>query len=400
MLDSEIQYARVRRAVQGTILVGKRPKLLYLVSEDWYFVSHRIALARAAQEVGFDVSVATRVQRHGDVIQDAGLNLIPITFYRSGMRPFRELKSIARLLSVYRNVAPDLVHNVAVKPVLYGSLAARFVRAKSVINALMGLGWIFSSDSTKARLLRPAVSTALRFALSRSNTRTIVQNADDAALLADQRLTTPSSIRLIRGSGVDPRLYSIEPPPAGPPLVVLPARLLVAKGVCEFMQAAAILKSEGIEARFALVGEPDVDSPAAAERAEIERFVELGHIEYWGWRNDIPQVISAASIVCLPTFYGEGLPKSLLEAAASARAIVATDVPGCREIVRPGENGWLVPPRDIRALATALREAITQPGLCARYGAVGRRIVEREFSLDAVIGATLALYDEALSARA
>lgn len=378
--------------------MSNRRKLLYLVSEDWYFVSHRIALARAAQEAGFEVSVATRVQRHGDMIRDAGLKLIPIAFDRSGMRPLRELSSISSLLSVYRSVAPDIVHNVAVKPVLYGSLAARHVGAKGVINALMGLGWVFSSDSAKARLLRPAVSTALRFALSPSNTRTIVQNAEDAALLADRRLTSPASIRLIRGSGVDPRQYSTEPPPAGDPLVVLPARLLVAKGVREFMQAASILREEGVAARFALVGEPDIANPATASRDEIEHYVRRGAIEYWGWRRDMPQVFGAASIVCLPTFYGEGLPKSLLEAAASARAIVATDVPGCREIVRQGQNGWLVPARNVTALVAALRNALSQPDLCARYGAAGRRMVENEFSLDTVIGATLALYNEAFSA--
>lgn len=378
----------------------RRLKLLYLVSEDWYFVSHRIALARAALEAGFDVTVATRVHQHGDVIRDAGLELIPIAFDRSGMHPLHELSSISRLLSVYREVAPDIVHNVAIKPVLYGSLAARRVRAKAVINALMGLGWVFSSDSPNARLLRPAVSAALRFALSPSNTRTIVQNAEDAALLANRRLTSPASICLIRGSGVDPRMYSNEQPPPGDPLVVLPARLLVAKGVREFMQAASLLREEGIAARFALVGEPDAANPAAASREEIDHYVQRGDIEYWGWQSDMPHVFRAASIVCLPTFYGEGLPKSLLEAAASARAIVATDVPGCREIVRHGENGWLVPPRDVTALVKALRSALSQPDLCARYGAAGRRMVENEFSLDTVIGATLALYDDALSVGA
>ena len=215
-------------------------------------------------------------------------------------------------------------------------------------------------------------------------------------LLADQRLTHPGFIRLIRGSGVDPSRYTAAPPPAGPPLVVLPARLLIAKGVGEFMRAAAMLKSEGVDARFAVVGEPDTGNPAALPRAELERFVAAGHVEHWGWRNDMPDVLRAASLVCLPTFYGEGLPKALLEAAASARAIVATDVPGCREIVRPGENGWLVPPRDVPALAAALRAAIAQPELCARYGAAGRRMVEREFSLDVVIRDTLAVYEELL----
>jgi glycosyltransferase involved in cell wall biosynthesis len=261
----------------------------------------------------------------------------------------------------------------------------------------MGLGWAFSSDSTKAQALRPLIKRALRASLSAANTRTIVQNVDDAAALTDQGLTHPGSIRLIRGSGVDPSHYTTAPPPAGPPLVVLPARLLIAKGVGEFMHAAARLKSEGVNARFAVVGEPDTGNPAALPRAELERFVKAGHVEHWGWRNDMPDVLRSASLVCLPTFYGEGLPKALLEAAASARAIVATDVPGCREIVRPGENGWLVPPRDVPALAAALRTAIARPELCARYGAAGRRMVEREFSLEVVIRDTLAVYDELLA---
>ena len=165
------------------------------------------------------------------------------------------------------------------------------------------------------------------------------------------------------------------------------------------MQAAALLKAEGVKARFALVGEPDAANPASLALNDIEPFVSAGHVEFWGWREDMPQVFSAANIVCLPTFYGEGLPKALLEAAASARAIVATDVAGCREIVRQGENGWRVPPRDVPALAEALREAIARPDLCAHYGAAGRRIVEQEFSLDAVIALTLAVYRETLSAQ-
>jgi glycosyltransferase involved in cell wall biosynthesis len=185
-----------------------------------------------------------------------------------------------------------------------------------------------------------------------------------------------------------------EPPPAGLPLVVLPARMLIAKGVREFLHAARLLKTQGIKARFALVGEPDADNLDSVPSHEIEGYVASGDIEYWGWREDMPRVFAKASLVCLPTFYGEGLPKVLLEAAASARAIVATDVPGCREIARPGKNGWLVRPRDVLGLAATLREAIAQPDLCARYGAAGRLIVEREFSLDAVIRKTLAVYEE------
>jgi glycosyltransferase involved in cell wall biosynthesis len=373
--------------------VARQPKLLYLVSEDWYFVSHRLPLAVAAKEAGFDVAVATCVRRHGEVICDAGLTLIPINFARSGLQPLRESRSLIELAALYRREAPDLVHNVAVKPVIYGTLAARRAGVKGVVNALMGLGWVFSSGSPKARALRPLVARALRRALAGPNVRTIVQNADDAALLTDEALSRPEFIRLIRGSGVDPAAYSTQPPPSGMPLVVFPARLLADKGVIEFLNAAAILKKEGVQARFALVGGEDRANPASLRTEKVEALVHAADAELWGWQDDMPRVFSGANVVCLPS-YREGLPRALLEAAASARAIVATDVPGCREVVRPGVNGWLVAPRDATALAAALREAIAQPGLCARYGAAGRRIVEREFSLDAVIDSTLAVYDE------
>ena len=243
-----------------------RPKLLYFVSVDWYFVSHRLPLAVAAKAAGYDVTVVTQVLQHGEAICDAGLSLVPITLARAGINPAREVQSAAELMGQYRRIAPDLVHNVAVKPVVYGTFAARTAGVKGIVNALMGLGWVFSSDSAKARSLRPLVTAALRSSLSGGYTRTIVQNADDAALLADRRLTRAENIRLIRGSGVDPKRYVTEPPPAGVPLIVLPARLLIAKGVREFMQAAALLKSEGVAARFALVGKPDSDNVASIPR--------------------------------------------------------------------------------------------------------------------------------------
>jgi glycosyltransferase involved in cell wall biosynthesis len=377
--------------------VVAQPKLLYLVSEDWYFVSHRLALAAAAKAAGFDVAVATRVSSHAEPIREAGLRLIPITFTRASLRPWSELRSLRELAGVYRREAPDLIHHVSVKPVIFGTLAARGMQPKGIINALMGLGWVFSSDSLKARTLRPFVRSALRRALAGENTLTIVQNSDDATSIISEGLSRPEQVRLIRGSGVDPGKYSIDPPPPGAPVVVLPARLIEAKGVGEFMQAAAILKQEGSTARFVLVGKADAGNKTSIAPEAIARHVAAGDVEHWGWRDDMPAVFKTASIVCLPTFYGEGLPKALLEAAAASRPIVATDVAGCREIVRPGENGWLVPPRNAIALADALREAIAKPELCARYGEAGRRLVERDFSLDAIIRDTIAVYQELIA---
>ena len=373
-----------------------RPKLLYLVSEDWYFVSHRLALAVAAQATGYDVSVATRVGKDGDTIRNAGLRLLPITFERAGLGPVLEAQTLARLIALYRYERPDLVHHVSVKPVIYGSIAARATGVRGVVNALMGLGFVFSSESAKARVLRPMVRTALRGALRGRNTRVIVQNRDDHELIASQSLARELDLRLIRGSGVDTAQFQVRPCPPGTPLIVLPARLIKDKGVVEFVMAAQLLKNRGVSARFALVGDPDPLNPASIPKATIDAWVQSGAVEHWGWQPQaaMPDILASCHVVCLPTFYGEGLPKALLEAAASGRAIVTTDVPGCREIVRHGVNGWLVPPRDPEALANALHEAIKNPELCQRYGSAGRQMVEREFSMSHVIAQMLAVYGE------
>ena len=372
-----------------------RPKLLYLVSEDWYFVSHRLPLALAAQAAGYDVSVAARVGKDGDTIRTAGLRLLPITFERSGLGPVSEARTLAQLVALYRQERPDIVHHVAMKPVIYGSMAARASGVRGVVNALMGLGYVFSSDSAKARALRPIVSTALKAALRGPNTRVVVQNQDDKALIERQRLARPRDMRLIRGSGVDPQDFPVVPSPAGTPLIILPARLLNDKGVNEFVAAAQLLKSQGVNARFVLVGDPDPINPASISKATVEAWVASGAVEHWGWRpqSSMPDLLASCQVVCLPS-YREGLPKALLEAAACARAIVTTDVPGCREIVQHGVNGWLVPARDAMALAAALREAIEKPELCQRYGLAGRAMVEQELTTQHVVDQMLAVYGE------
>jgi len=371
-----------------------RPKLLYLVSEDWYFVSHRLALAVAARDAGYDVAVATRVRNEGATIENAGLRLIPIDFERARLAPLHEVRSLAALVSLYRREAPDLVHHVAVKPVIYGSIAARLAGVPSVVNALMGLGYVYNSPSRKARALRPLVSALLKAALSPNTARTIVQNKDDLALLRDLGLAPPDSLRLVAGSGVDAAAYTVVEPPEGPPIVLLPARLLRAKGIFEFAEAARRLREKGVVARFVLAGAPDPLNPGSVTDAEVAHLVKSGAVEAWGWRADMPSVLQQSSLVCLPSYYGEGVPKSLIEAAASGRAIVTTDMPGCREIVRTGQNGWLVPPRNVDALAQTIEDALSKPDLCRTYGLRGRQIVVEEYASELVIAATLKIYAE------
>lgn len=368
-------------------------KLLFLVTEDWYFCSHRLPLARAAQAAGYEVVVATRVGRHGEAIVAEGFKLIPIGLRRSSHNPLHEMQAIAEILAIYRRERPDIVHHVALKPVLYGTLAARMARVPAVVNALAGMGFVFSSTTLKARLLRPLVVGAFRRLLDARNSLLILQNPDDRKLLVDRGVVGAQRTRLIRGSGVDIGSFTPTPEPAGTPVVMLPARMLRDKGVVEFVEAARLLRAHGVEARFILVGDSDSENSAAIPDAQLEAWHEDGVIEWWGRCEDMPEVLAHAHIVCLPS-YREGLPKVLLEAAACGRALVATAVPGCREIVIDGHNGLLVPPRDAEALALAIGRLLDAPELRAKMGKHSRELVEAEFSVDLVVRQTLAVYRE------
>jgi glycosyltransferase involved in cell wall biosynthesis len=365
-------------------------RVLYFVTEDWYFVSHRLPLAAAARERGYEVFVATRVRDDADAIRGAGLHLIPFENSRGGINPFREFHTLLRLIRLYRRERPDIAHHVSMKPVLYGSIAARLSRTGRVVNALAGMGWLFTSTSGLASALKPLVRRALSRVL-RSGI-VIVQNPDDERLVAD--LGVPhAGIRRIAGSGVDLQRFSPTPEPGGVPAVVLPARLLWDKGVGEFVAAATALRRRGVAARWLLAGMPDPDNPASVPQRRIDAWVAEGAVEHVGWIDDMPAVLAASAIVCLPS-YREGLPKALIEAAAAGRPVVTTDVPGCREVVREGENGLLVPVRDVERLADALQTLLLDPALRQRMGARGREIAESEYGIEAVVAQTLALYGE------
>lgn len=367
--------------------------LLFVVTEDWYFVSHRLSLARAALAAGYRVSVATRVRAHGAQIRAAGVDIIDVDFRRGGLNPLHDLRVLFDLIALYRRLEPDLVHHVALKPVVLGSFAARWIRNVAIVNALGGLGYVFASPSRKASSLRPLVTRCLKISLGGRKSRLIVQNDDDRRLLTQRRIVNASAIRLVPGVGVDLRQYSHTDPASPPLLVVLPARMLKDKGVLEFVAAARALRHAGIAARFALVGAPDPENPASVSRAEIDAWVREGIVEDWGWRDDMPEVFRSAHVICLPS-YREGLPKVLLEAAAAGRAVVATDVPGCRDAVRHGVTGLLVPVRDEKSLAAAIRQLLVDEDQRNRFGANARMWAESEFAVERIIAQTLALYEE------
>ena len=375
--------------------MSNKKKILYFVTEDWYFCSHRLPLALAAKNEGYEVSVLTNVNNYGDFIRSHGLNLIPINISRRSRNPLKELGLIFRLIKIYREVKPQLVHHVAIKPVLYGGIVTFFVKTQSVINAIAGLGYVFTSHHWKARFLKPFVEFGLRLILNRQNSHVIMQNPDDMHLLIKSNVLDEQHASLILGSGVDVNEFSCPPIIDETPLVVLASRMLWDKGVGEFVEAAGIIKKKGIVARFALVGEGDDANPASISEWQLNSWVSGGAVEWWGRSNDMPLVFSKATIVCLPS-YREGLPKVLIEAASCGRAIVTTDVPGCREIVQSNKNGLVVPPKNPEALANALEKLIKDPQLCIKMGSAGREIVIAKFSVENVVNKTLALYKKSL----
>ena len=371
------------------------PKLLFFVTEDWYFCSHRLPLAIAARDAGFEVAVATRVNTHAEAITREGIRLIPLQLSRGGKNPLREWRTLWALFLVLRRENPDILHNVAVKPVLYGSLVARLAGTDRVVNALAGLGHLFAVRE-RAGFLRNLVKLAFRLLL-RGHGLVIVQNPDDLRLLESSGAILPGQATLIRGSGVDLSHFKANPEPPGTPIVVFAARLLWDKGVKEFVEAAKALKSNGTNGRFVIVGAPDAENHAAIPEEQLQAWAADGAIECWGHRTDMPDILAASTIFCLPSYYGEGVPKVLLEAAASGRALITTDMPGCREVVEHGVNGLLVKPRNVEELTLAIKQLLSDPSLRTRMGKASRKRAESLFGIEEVTAQTLAVYRRLLS---
>jgi len=370
--------------------------LLFVVTEDWYFCSHRLQLAVAAQKAGYNVAVVTQETSHGDEIRQAGLRLIPIKFQRSGRNPFSDLVTIRSLIRIYRSEQPDIIHHVSLKPVLYGSIAARFVGIPNVINAMTGLGYVFSSENIRAKVIRFLISPLLRYIFAGRKTVTIFQNRDDLKTLEDRNLVKHEQTVIIRGSGIDLDIYLPGEDSKDIPQVILVARMLWDKGVGEFVQAAKLLLAKDIPACFILIGDTDSENPAAISVEQLKTWQDEKSIKWIGRRDDVLQLLQQSTIACLPS-YREGLPKFLLEAASSGLPIVATDVPGCREVVINGENGYLVPPRNPEALADAIEKLLNDEALRSEMGGKGRKLVEREFGIEKIIEETISLYQRILN---
>lgn len=360
---------------------AQHAKLLYVVSEDWYFVSHRLPMARAARNAGFEVHVATNVNEKGAAIQAEQFRLHHVPFARGTLSPFAAWRTISALRAVHRTVRPDIVHRVSPQPVVLGALAAVGQSGVS-INALTGLGFSFTSKQLKARLARTAVRIVLKGLISGPRATILVQNQDDRETLV-QLGVRADRITMIRGSGVDIDRLQPLPEPASPITIAFVGRLLKYKGIGTLVAAHRILRARGRAPQLLVAGTPDPASPDSITTQEMDTWAREPGIACLGHVRNIVDVWSRAHVAVLPS-QREGVPLSLLEAAAFGRPMIATDAPGCREVVIPGRTGSLVPFGDESALADAIADLIDSPDKRARYGSAARQLAVEEFSATAV----------------
>lgn len=372
-------------------MIGKR--VLFIITEDWALISHRLHLVDAAISAGYEVGIATRINKHYHTLKKHGVKIFEWDLKRRSLNPIREIITLIRLYQILWLFKPDIIHAVAQKPVIYAGMVRRFYRNVAFIGTLGGVGYIFTNKSLKARLLRPIVIIFLKLALMQKKTRLILQNIDNINTIKNIGIVDHRNIRLIRGAGVETDKFLPSEIPIGIPTVILPGRLLWDKGVGEFIRVAKRIKARGIKARFVLVGNIDLDNPETVPQAKIDKWVKSGIIEQWGKCDYMETVYQQISIVCLPS-YNEGLPKVLLEAASCSRPTIAFDVPGCREVIQDEVNGFLVEFGNEYKLENLLIKLIKSNKLCNKMGKEGRKIAETEFSSVIINKQTFNIWNE------
>lgn len=376
-------------------------KILLFANTDWYLYNFRQSLAVALRDAGHEVLMVSPPGPYGEKLRALGFRWAPAPMERRSLNPLRELALLVWLWRLKRRERPDIVHGFTIKCAIYGALVGRLVGAAR-INAVAGMGYIFISDAPKAKLLRPAVRALMRIAFGGARARLILQNPDDVRFFERVGIVAAEQIRLIPGSGVDCSRFTPpidnQPVHRSPLRIVLAARLLWDKGLAEFIEAARMLKAENRPTEFLLAGLPDTGNPASVPDRTILTWQAEGLVRWLGHVSDMPALLAGADIVTLPS-YREGLPKSLIEAAACARPLITTDVPGCREVVTHEVSGLLVPARDAHALARAIARLQDDPKLACRLGLAAREKALAEFDERIVIARTLAVYDEVIGRR-
>lgn len=366
-------------------------RILFVVNHDEFFISHRLPIATELTKRGCEVHILCPNSGRFDELVKLGFHMHELDLSRRGLNPLRELKALFSIFYLVRKLRPNVVHAVTIKPVLYAGIVCRVLRTKKFVASISGLGYAFIDEGRKARFVRAVARRLYRFALGSHASNVIFQNLDDKQAIAQLVPLNEEQVFLIRGSGVDLQKYVCGQSSGSVPVVMLLARLLVDKGVNEFMQMAAELKSRNISARFVVVGTIDLGNPNSITQRQLDAWKGEGDVEFWGYSSEPELTIHNADVMVLPS-YREGLPKSLIEAAACGKAVVTTDVPGCRDAIEPDVTGLLVPPKDPVRLAEAIKYLIDNPEVRERMCKEGRRLAEEAFDVRSVVKMHMEIY--------
>jgi glycosyltransferase involved in cell wall biosynthesis len=372
-------------------------KILFVVNVDWFFMSHRLPIALAAIDEGYEVHLACEFTDKETELSNLGIIVHQVPFSRSGKGLKQELSTLVSLYNLFKAIKPDIVHCVTIKPVLYGGIIARLTKVPAFVAAISGLGLVFVAEGLKAKCVRFIVKALYRLSFGHKNMKAIFQNTVDENILVKAGIVKTEGYTLIKGSGAELNEYKYKEEPVSVPTIIMAARLLREKGVLEFIEMAKQIKERGIKARFILVGEPDYGNPNSFTTKDLEKWKEDGFVNILGHRDDIAELFSESNIVVLPSYYGEGLPKVLIEAAACGRAIVTTDNPGCRDAVIPNKTGLIVSVKDSVALSDAVTKLIEDKELRMSMGKAGRAFAEKEFDVKQVVNTHLQIYQYLLA---
>tara|TARA_B100001059_G_C17766841_1_gene546119 strand:- start:82 stop:1257 length:1176 start_codon:yes stop_codon:yes gene_type:complete len=374
---------------------GMKRRLVFVVNSLDSFESHRFPIAVSALKEGYDVFIIYGESRTAKLSQfvSIGIKLIKVSGRRGSTNIFLEVIYALELFSIVRNLKPDLIHLITLKPILYGGIAAWFCSVPALVIAVTGMGSIIIKRSLIASAFKALIRSALRIVTLHSNHTIIVQNIDDKADLIAWGVAKSKNVRLIAGSGVDLSQFCMTDEHDAIPVVTFLGRLIKDKGFSEFVDAVRILRNRGILARFWVVGSPDYENPTSVSKNELEKLSDENVVELLGYRENVTEIYNETNIVCLPS-YREGLPKSLIEAAACGRAIVTTDVPGCRDAITPDVTGFLVPAKSPNALADKIQTLIENPDLRKQMGGAGRALAEKNFAIEKIVSQHLAIYED------
>jgi glycosyltransferase involved in cell wall biosynthesis len=369
-------------------------KILLVANTDWYLYNFRLQLAEMLINWGYQVILVSPPGPYVPQFTGKGLRWIEWKVNRQSLSPLKEINSIRHLAKIFKQEQPDLVHNHTIKAVIYGSLAARSDRSIKVVNSITGRGSIFLDNKPITRFIRIFIKLLYRFCVDHPKYQIIFENGTDQQFFFDQRLLTKSEARIIMGMGVDVKRFVQTPEPKDVPVILYPGRILWEKGIGVLVEAAQLLHQQ-TKMRLVLAGKPDPGNPSSIPDRQLDTWIRSGILEWWGWQEDMSKIYPQCNVVVLPSF-AEGIPTALLEASACGRAVVATDVPGCRDVVQPGMTGLLVPAKDAQALMEALNELITHPSLRQQMGEAGRKMIEDKFSAELINTQTVQLYQEVI----